>query len=39
MSQNGEQEMTTILILTCPLYGPIDRMAQAVAEGVGGSRV
>jgi hypothetical protein len=39
MSQNGEQEMTTILILTCSLYGPIYRMAQAVAEGVGGSRV
>ncbi|MFA5294012.1 MAG: hypothetical protein WC382_00665 [Methanoregulaceae archaeon] len=36
MSQNGEQEMTTILILPCSLYGPIYRMAQAVERGGGG---
>lgn len=34
MSQNGEQNMTTILILTYSLYGHIYRMAQAVAGGV-----
>ena len=36
MSRDGEQEMTTILIPTCSLYGPIYRMAQAVERGGGG---